>query len=528
MIKRLTGEKYTLADLVVCRIFFAACFSGDVPMKTFLYFKGAFRLSAEKGVSSEKGLVNKKKEKGGYRREAVAVRCGFIMSVFISLFISPGLAAGDGTGGFHDILSLHERAVDHDAELSAARKKRDAGLEKRVQGRAFLLPVIDLSAQWAVERQWAEVPDLSGEMGRKQSRIDQTVYQLRLSQPVVHVERFYEYRQAQAAASIAELEFMQASHAFRRRLVHAYLDVLRAREEKATVVSMLEAVKAQAHQAQSRQAAGLVSRIDAQEAQAEASRARVSLIRARAELKTRLRKLESIAGILPDRLLPLADHFDPKDHVLCPVSDFLEWGKRHNPRIRRLKAAEDQADYRRKSTRAAFFPAVNLNIAAGRDATRFDGRDGLPARPDDETDNVRVALQLSMPLFAGGSNVSQYREAAYQLGGAKEERRASAIENRRNIEVSYQNLISLAEAINASLLSVSVQEETLAATQRSFDAGLRDTVDVLRAQRAMFDARQAYEEARLDYIAELTVLYEQAGRLDRAFIVSVNHWLGDD
>ncbi len=70
-----------------------------------------------------------------------------------------------------------------------------------------MLPVIDLSAQRAVERQWAEEPDLSGEMGRKQSRIDQTAYQLRLSQPVIHVERFYEYRQAQAAASIAELEF---------------------------------------------------------------------------------------------------------------------------------------------------------------------------------------------------------------------------------------------------------------------------------------------------------------------------------
>jgi len=135
---------------------------------------------------------------------------------------------------------------------------------------------------------------------------------------------------------------------------------------------------------------------------------------------------------------------------------------------------------------------------------------------------------LSMPLFAGGSNISQYREAAYQLGGAKEESRASAIENRRNIEVSYQNLISLKEATNASLLSVAVQEETLAATQRSFEAGLRDTVDVLRAQRALFDARQAYEEARLDYIAELAVLHEQAGRLDRAFIVSVNHLLGDD
>ncbi len=134
--------------------------------------------------------------------------------------------------------------------------------------------------------------------------------------------------------------------------------------------------------------------------------------------------------------------------------------------------------------------------ATGLDATRFDGRDWLTARPDDETDNVRVALQLSMPLFAGGSNVSQYRLAAYQLGGAKEERRTSAIENRRNIEVSYQNLISLREALKASLLSVAVQEETLAATQRSFEAGLRDTVDILRAQRALFDARQAYEEAR--------------------------------
>ncbi len=470
--------------------------------------------------------MNWKKKKDGYRRKASVMRCVVVISLFLRFFISPGVTAGGEIGGFHDLISLHERAVDHDAELSAARKKRDAGLEKQVQGRALLLPVIDLSAQRTVERHWAEESGLSAGMGREHSRMNQSVYQLRLSQPVIHLEHFYSYREARAVASISDWEYKLAKQAFTRRLVQAYLDVLRARVRKDTVLSMLEAAKAQARQVHSRRNAGLTSRIDVQEAEAEASRAKVSLIRANADLSAKLKELGTITGIIPGRILSLAKHFDPQDHELSPLMDFVKWGEHGNPYIRMQKAAQKQAEYRLKSVRGSLLPVVNLNVTAGRDETSFDSGNRPTASSDSQTDHMKFALHLSMPLFSGGATLSKHREARYQLGGAKEESRAAVIENRRNIRIGYQILIGLQKALKASLLSVAVQEETLAATQRSFEAGLRDTVDVLRAQRALFDARQVYEEARLDYILELADLYAQAGRLDLSFIEMVNKWLG--
>lgn len=448
----------------------------------------------------------------------------FVSMVSLLLFPVCG-AAGEGETERPGFLSLYDLAVEHDAELAAARKRRDAALEKRLQARAALLPALNLSAEQAFEQRWAEEPDSGGNMERARSRLDQRLCQLSLSQPVIHLERWYAYQEARAAASEAKLEFRQALQGFNREFMNTYLHVLRAEVQKQTVMSRLQAVKAQERQAQSRLKAGLTSRIDVQEARAEASRARVALIRARSDLEARFKELEGITGTGLDGILALGVHFDPREHELSPVNDFLEWGLEENPRLRKLKSAEKRAGYRLKTVDGTFWPDVDLSVTATRDTLDYHRAAELPPMPGSETDNLRFAFQFSMPLFSGGATVSKHREARHLLGATKERRRAALIDNRRNIEISYQNLLSLQEAMTASRLSVRTQEETLAATRRSYEAGLRDTVDVVRAQRALFDARQTYETTRLDYLTELAGLHEQAGRLTRPFLQTVNRWL---
>jgi len=450
----------------------------------------------------------------------IAVRLAILQ---ILLFQAPVVLASVPV--LPDLLTLHERALEHDASLQAARRQRDAGREAHPQGRAGLLPSLEVSAERARERRWSDQADLTGDTQRQRRDSNQTLYQVSLSQPVVRFDRWYAYREGQVTASLADLEFIETLQVFHRELITTYVETLRAKLALDTVMARQDAVEAQLRQAESRQQAGLTSRLDVQDARAEQGRTRVELVRAQARVEERFRELESLTGLTLLRLAPLRAGFDPREHEPAPLEIFLESAVARNARIQRLESAERQADFRVKGARARYMPNVDLNISASRDNTRFDDNGSPFGLEDTESDSVRVGLQLSMPLFSGGRNASAHREARYQREQAGEELRAMVTETRRNVEISHRNLNSLRDAFAAAAASVAAQEETLAATERSYQAGLRDTVDVVRAQRAVFDAREDYEATRLDYLLELVALHQHAGLLDTDFLATINHWL---
>ncbi|HAF45206.1 MAG TPA: channel protein TolC, partial [Gallionellaceae bacterium] len=61
------------------------------------------------------------------------------MSVLLALGISP-------LAGAADLLELYRAAQSQDATFGAARAARDAGQEKLTQGRALMLPSVNLTA----------------------------------------------------------------------------------------------------------------------------------------------------------------------------------------------------------------------------------------------------------------------------------------------------------------------------------------------------------------------------------------------
>jgi outer membrane protein len=73
--------------------------------------------------------------------------------------------------------------------------------------------------------------------------------------------------------------------------------------------------------------------------------------------------------------------------------------------------------------------------------------------------------------------------------------------------------------------AITSAESALEATQAGYEAGTRNIVDVLIAQRGLFQARRNYANARYDYIGSFLRLKEVAGQLSPEDINQLNVWL---
>ncbi|TVP52222.1 MAG: hypothetical protein EA349_16195 [Halomonadaceae bacterium] len=449
---------------------------------------------------------------------AAILLCGFPFPTFsksLSEFSKP------------DLLSLWDLAQRHDASLEAARRERDAGQEALPQGRAGLLPTVNLTAERARERRWSDEPSLEGGVSRERQDLDQTRVSAELTQPLLRFENWYAFRESALRADLSEIEFLQVSQSFRLRLVRVYLDSLKAQLQMDTLRSQLTAVEAQKRQAESRLSAGLVDRLDLLQATAEYRRVQAERVSLRSELEAHFRELETLTGAEFSQLAPLQDSFEPRTQVLAPMEHYVQRGLQGNPGIRAERLRKQIARQGAHRARSAYLPTLDLNFRASHDVseTHSGASSGFAEFPERETDSVRVSLQLNVPLFSGGRTTSAHREATSRAAQVEEELKASVEETRLSIEVSYRSLRHLRDSLTASEAALEAQEAALEATERSYEAGLEDMVQVVQAQRAWFAATHEHDQVRLDYLAELARLQAAIGELDRDFLATLNGWL---
>ena len=70
--------------------------------------------------------------------------------------------------------------------------------------------------------------------------------------------------------------------------------------------------------------------------------------------------------------------------------------------------------------------------------------------------------------------------------------------------------------------AITSAESALKATQAGYDVGTRNIVDVLVAQRTLFQAKRNFSNARYDYILSMMRLKQVAGQLSPEDVYELN------
>ena len=179
-----------------------------------------------------------------------------------------------------------------------------------------------------------------------------------------------------------------------------------------------------------------------------------------------------------------------------------------------IAAQERLALSARRSFRS---PTLSLGASVDRELAAGGAGGGLPPVPGfegaDDTD-WSVALQLGLPLYAGGARAAEYAKAREEVERLRYERRAAA----ERIEQRIRSSLHLASASFAGLrLSRDAVEASRANLELVSDAYVRGVVEVvtlLDAQNAALRAEEASANAVHDFLGDVFSVQRAVGRLD--------------
>ncbi len=444
------------------------------------------------------------------------------LGVFSALLICPPVLAAD------DLLDIFNLAVAGDPQIRQARAEFNATHTTVAQGRSQLMPSVDFTASSARQAQGPSTappgsffPAYSYANGFNEKR-----YGLSIRQNLLNFQAWYSYQAFRKSDEAAATNLARSEQELIQRVSTAYFDVLRSEDNLETFEAELEASARILEQQEERFAVGLVPITDVYDSQAAYDLARVNLLVEENTLNQRYEALEAITGHNHDDVSDLSEDFPIEPLVPSSIEEWVMTANQNNLDVRAARLNMESKEYDADAARAAMFPT--LDLTAGYNWTETGGINFFNlggGGGDAVNENANVTLNFSIPIFAGGLNTAQERQAFYNLDASEEallNTQRTSTQSARNSYRSVENDVLTIAARAQAVLSARSQ---LDATEAGMEAGTRNIVDVVTAQRLLFQSIRDYSNARYTYVINTLNLKQAAGLLSPQDIIDLNEWL---
>ena len=430
------------------------------------------------------------------------------MKKFIALtsVLSSVLMAGNVLAA--DLNEIYRLSLSNDAELAAAKAKRDAGNYQVGLARAALLPQVTVGASQV---------STETTTGSTSSNADTFSYNASISQTLFNLNSWYNYQAASAGGDASDLEYVLSEQQLILRSSEAYFNVLRAKENLDTAQAEEKAVKRQLEQTQQRFEVGLIAITEVHEAEATYDLSYANLIGQEAALDISYEALEQITGQRFEDLAQLKTEVE----FSTPEKAATEWVEAGLSKYAGIKLAQEgvnAAEYTRKAGWSNYAPQINAQLSYN------DGEQVFQGTVIDST-STTLALSATIPLFAGGSNYAKAKQAAAESTQASANLDLQQRTVKNNIRSLYRKVQTDVLTVKARKRATVSSQSALEATETGYQVGTRNIVEVLNAQRNLFGAQRDYANARYDYIIDLLNLKFYAGSLSETDIQALNAWL---
>ncbi len=422
-----------------------------------------------------------------------------------------------------DLIEVYRMALSSDPLFQQVAANKRAVLEERPQALANLLPQVNLSSDItgiSSERTGSNAIsfDSNGNPIRLlKTNSDGRAYNLNLSQPIFHGDRYFRLKQADNSIKQADAELSAAQIDLALRVSVTYFNVLAAVDSLSFAEAETRSLNRQLEQAKQRFEVGLTAVTDVQEAQAGYDRAVADEIRAINEIDNTREALREITG---EYLMELEGLTDSMPMVTPDPADIDSWSNTAISSNLNVIAAIHAVDIARdeiKVQQSGHLPTVDLTATRSFNKSDTNG-------PSENTSNS-IGLELNLPLYSGGAVSSRTRATRERLEQQLEILEQIRRQAHRQSRQSYLGVMSGISQIQALRQAVLSSEVALEATRAGFEVGTRTAVDVVLSERATFQARRDLSRARYDYIINSLNLKKAAGILTIDDLEQVNQWL---
>jgi outer membrane protein len=249
---------------------------------------------------------------------------------------------------------------------------------------------------------------------------------------------------------------------------------------------------------------GEVTRTDLAQALTSLEQARAALHQAESNYITAQSVYVQQIGVQPGKLAPASpvDRFSPTN-----LAAALQRAASQNPQITAAMYAIDQAIQNVKSLEGALYPSLSVATTLTKSFGSTTNATGL------ETLSGQVLGTLSVPIYQGGSEYAQIRQAKETLGQRRIDLDTARYTVQQAVTQAWGQLEAAKAQIDATIAQVTSSEIALDGVREEARVGQRTTLDVLNAQQTLVQARTALVQAQHDRLVASYTLLSSVGSL---------------
>ncbi|MGB7552523.1 MAG: TolC family outer membrane protein, partial [Chromatiaceae bacterium] len=303
------------------------------------------------------------------------------------------------------------------------------------------------------------------------------------------------------------------------RTAEAYFNVLRAADLVRSSEALMRANERQLEQSKQRFDVGLVAITDVNDNQAAYDRSRATVITNTNQLDNAWEALRVIIGPVDVTLARLGDNLPLAPPEPNDIKEWTQVALQNNYTIQAASQAVAGAKKQVEIERSGHYPTLGLQAGYQLDRSGSEELGGF------DTNGSYIGLNLNIPIYQGGAVSSRTRQAGHTLGATQEQLDAIRRQVNKEVTDSFRGVLSSISEVEARKAAIVSATSTLESTQAGLEVGTRTQVDVLNAQRQLYENEYLYLSARYDYIIFGLKLYQATSGLNRDVIDRANTWL---
>ncbi|WP_128162058.1 outer membrane channel protein TolC [Vibrio chagasii] len=431
------------------------------------------------------------------------------MKKLLPLFISAAIGSLSSSAFADTLAEVYDQAKQNDPQLLRSAAQRDAAFEAVTSSRSSLLPQINLTANYDINR---------GDRNDAGNDNNQWGVGIGFSQELYQRSSWITLDTAEKSARQADSAYAAEQQALILRTATAYFDVLRAQDNLEFVRAEKAAVARQLEQTKQRFEVGLSAITDVHDAQAQYDGVLADEVLAENTLTNSYEGLREITGQEHSQLSILdTDRFSASKSSESAAA-LVEQAEQKNLSLLAARISQDVAKDNISLASSGHLPSLTLDGSYG----LSEQTDSSNSTQDYDQDNLNIGLNLVVPLYTGGNTTSLTKQAEYNYVAASEDLEATYRSVVKDVRAFNNNISASIGALRAYEQSVVSAQSALEATEAGFDVGTRTIVDVLDSTRRLYDANKNLSDARYNYILSVLQLRQAVGTLSEQDIVDVN------
>mgnify|MGYP000067034385 FL=1 len=409
-----------------------------------------------------------------------------------------------------DLLSIYDQALNSDPNLKAAQLQTELSEAQQAQAGGALLPQASANVNISYNNQYTETSGADSYKGER--------YSVNLTQSLIDVSKVYNWQRAKALTDKSEMDFQQEHQVLMFDVVERYFTVLAMQDNLSLIRQETETTEKQLKQIQRQYDKHIVKITDVYELEAKLDSLLAEDIEAETQLDVAKQSLTELTGQPVMQLANLQNdiQFTP---LAGDIQSVTEQAQANSPLIKAQDKEITAGDYDVISQHAKHLPVVDLQLQY------YNTDNGFQNRQTPTVDTKVAAINVTIPLFAGGATYQRAKEASRQLAISKQ-RKISLL---RGIEKETRDAFLSANAsvrrIKASIRAQTTAIKAREAMEKGFTYGVQSIGDVLISQAREFSANRDLLEAKYTYIKNRIRFERSLGTLSINSLSEINAWL---